>query len=415
MQWLEQGLKHIWLPYTQMQFKPDPLLPVVGAQGCKIILADGRELIDGISSWWSMCHGYSHPYIIEKMIEQVKKLSHIMFAGCAHEPAYTLASRLAKLLPTDLTKVFFSDSGSTAVEVALKMAMQYYYNQGKEKKCKFISFKNSYHGDTAGCMSISSSSIHGDTFKNYLTQQYNVPITEDLHELRDLIEGKNEEIAGVIIEPLLQGAGGMKLHSAETLKKIYNIAKQYDILFIADEIATGFYRLGKRWACDFAEVTPDIITLGKALSGGMCSLGATVATEKIFNVFLSRELTQAFMHGPTFMANPIACAAANASLDLFAQDCYVEKVQQIEKQLTKELIACHESHKVKDIRIKGAMAAIEVETDWPTIFKLRQEAVKSGIWIRPFANVIYLMPPFIITEDELSKLTSTIRSLLKYL
>ncbi|MBQ4874684.1 MAG: adenosylmethionine--8-amino-7-oxononanoate transaminase [Rickettsiaceae bacterium H1] len=411
MQWLDQGLKNIWLPYTQMKKRPEPLLPVVSAKGCKIILSDGRELIDGISSWWSVCHGYSHPYIVEKIIAQVKKLSHVMFAGCGHEQAYVLTNRLTRLFSGDLSRVFFSDSGSNAVEVALKMAVQYFYNLGNKNKSKFISFNNSYHGDTAGCMSVSSSCIQGNVFTRYVKKQYMVPISDDLNEFKKLITLKNDEIAGVIIEPILQAAGGMKIHSADILREIYQITKEHDVLFIADEIATGFYRLGKMFACDYAGIIPDIITLGKGLTGGMCSLGATVASEKIFSAFLSDELTKAFMHGPTFMANPIACAAANASLDLFERDNYFSKIQAIEDRLKENLSDCIDYEKVRDVRIKGAVAALEMRTDWQTIFALRKEAVNLGVWIRPFADVIYLMPPFIIDVDELNQLTSVVKLL----
>lgn len=415
MQWLEDGLKNIWLPYTQMKHRPAPLVPVVGARDCRLILANGDTLIDGISSWWSVVHGYSPPHIVQSMVAQVEKLSHVMFAGCAHEQAYTLATRLVQYLPKGLERVFFSDSGSTAVEVALKMAVQYYYNLGKSKKCKFVSFQNSYHGDTAGCMSVSSSQIHGATFKQYLTQQYNVPISEDLVEFKKVLELHHNDIAGVIIEPIMQAAGGMKFHSAETLRKIYEITKQYDVLFIADEIASGFYRLGKKFACNFADITPDIMTLGKALTGGMCSLGATISTGQVFSAFASDSLEYAFMHGPTFMANPIACAAANASLDIFVRENYEQKVLQIESQLQEELIHCQKLDKVREVRVKGAMAALEVKADWSKMFQLRQESVNLGVWLRPFADVIYLMPPLIIGEDELHKLTSAVIKLVKLL
>ncbi len=414
MQWIKLGLKNIWLPYTQMKFPPSPLLSVVAAEGCKIILEDGRKLIDGISSWWSVCHGYSHPYIVKEMVSQVKNLAHIMMAGCAHQQSYQLANRLANMLPEDLNKVFFSDSGSVAVEVAMKMAVQYYYNLGESQRTKFISFNNSYHGDTSGCMSISSSCIQGNTFKNFIKPQYSVPISEDLDELKKLLKSHNKEIAGVIIEPILQGAGGMKLHSAQTLKKIYEITKEHNTLFIADEIATGFYRLGKRFACNFADITPDIITLGKALTGGMCSLGATVATEKIFNTFLSDKLEKAFMHGPTFMGNPIACAATNASLDIFENENYEAKIRLIEQQLQKELTECKEYKSIKEVRIKGAMAALEIKnSNWQQMFTWRKKGVELGVWIRPFANVVYLMPPFVINKNELTQLTLAIKKLIK--
>ncbi len=415
MQWLEDGLKHIWLPYTQMKQRPSPLLPIKSAKGCRLILSDNNELIDGISSWWSVCHGYSHPHIVETMVKQLNTLSHVMFAGCAHEPAYTLATRLTKLFNYKLSRVFFSDSGSTAVEIALKIAIQYFRNLGQAQKNKFVSFNNAYHGDTAGCMSISSTCVQGETFKQHISNQYMVPISQNLDAFKDIIRCHHKNIAGVIIEPILQAAGGMKIHNAETLKEIYQITKEHNILFIADEIATGFYRLGQLFACDFANITPDIITLGKALTGGMCSLGATITTQEIFKAFLSDHLENALMHGPTFMANPIACSAANASLDLFERDNYVDKVRLIEQQLKCGLEHCIKYDKVIDVRIKGAMAAIEVQANWNKICELRQKSVELGVWLRPLMPVIYLMPPFVISENELSKLIYATISLVQSL
>ena len=318
--WYASGLPHVWLPYTQMKNAAPPL-PVVATQGCRIKLADGRELIDGIASWWSACHGYNHPHILAAIETQLKIMPHVMFAGLAHEPALTLAKRLVDITPEGLNRVFFADSGSVAVEVALKIALQYWRNSGKPHKERFICFKDGYHGDTLGAMSVSDpeKSLH-KAFRNSVIKQYVVGIPTDEYtfaEFDALLEGVHGNVAGLIIEPLVQGAGGMRFHSADILGEIHRIAKKYDILFIADEIATGFYRTGNLFACDEAGIAPDIMCLGKALTGGTITLGATLVQEAIFAAFLDDNPDFAFMHGPTFMANPLACAAANASLYLF--------------------------------------------------------------------------------------------------
>ena len=413
MNWLEQGYKNTWLPYTQMQWEQIPL-PVKSAEGCKIILENGQQLIDGTSSWWSSCFGYKHPQLVEAITNQAQQLSHVMFAGLANKPAFTLASRLCKL--TDLDKCFFSDSGSTAVEVAMKMAVQYWLNQditskAKFTKTKFISFNNSYHGDTMGAMSLAdpNKGMH-NIFKNYMPYQINVKLPDDeysLNEFDDLLSGLNKEIAAVIIEPLMQGAGGMKFHSPDILEQIYKITKKNNLLFIADEIATGFGRTGYMFACQEAGITPDIMCLGKALTGGMLTLSATLATTEVYQKFHDQELTKCLMHGPTYMGNALACSCANTVLDIFEQDNILEKIEKIESFFNQDLPRFTQLDIVKEIRVKGAVGVIELQRD-DIFFELRQDLVEHGVWLRPFGNIIYFTPPFIISKQELKQLTDSV-------
>lgn len=415
--WEKEGLGHIWLPYTQMQNAPEPL-PVVATEGCRIKLADGRELVDGIASWWSACHGYNHPHILEQMAKQLHTLPHVMFAGLAHEPAYRLASRLVKIAPEGLNRVFFSDSGSTAVEVALKMAIQYWKNKGERNKSKFLSFHNSYHGDTMGAMSLSDVE-HGmhKVFSAHVPKQYIVDIPFDEYafsELAELMEGEKNHIAGMVIEPLVQGAGGMKFHSPDILAELHRLCKKHNLLFIADEVATGFGRTGGMFACDEAGVKPDIMCIGKALTGGAIGLAATLATEEIFSAFLSDKLETALMHGPTYMANPLACAAANASLDLFEQEPRLAQIEAIERQLLAELEPCRGLAGVADIRVKGAIGVVQLaDATREKILALRQAFVQEGVWLRPFDDIVYVMPAFTITSDELAKITHAITKVLR--
>lgn len=407
--------QHIWLPYAQMQTVPEPL-PVVSTTDCRIKLADGRELIDGISSWWSACHGYNHPHIIGAMEKQLRLMPHVMFAGLTHEPATTLAQRLCAITPDGLNKVFFADSGSVAVEIALKIALQYWRNVGKPLKDRFICFKNGYHGDTLGAMSVSDpeKSLH-KAFRNSIIKQYVLDIPTDEYsftEFDNLLTDLNGNIAGIILEPLVQGAGGMLFHSADTVAEIHRIAKKHHILFIADEIATGFARTGSMFACDEAGITPDIMCIGKALTGGAITLGATLTTDEIFNSFLSDKPEDAFMHGPTFMANPLACSAANASLDLFESEPRLAQVEKIEAQLAAELVPCENMNGVVDVRVKGAIGVVQVDTDKIDVYALRQKFVERGVWLRPFKDAIYTMPPLTISSEELSSITNAIKNVL---
>jgi adenosylmethionine-8-amino-7-oxononanoate aminotransferase len=359
--WYEDGLPHVWLPYCQMQVAPPPL-PVVGAHGCRIVLADGRELIDGIASWWCMCHGYNHPHILDRVARQLATLPHVMFGGLAHEQALVLASRLTAMAPSGLTRVFFADSGSIAVEVALKIALQYWRNTGRTEKDRFLCFRNGYHGDTFGAMSVSDpeKSMH-KAFQHALMPQYVVDIpggATAMAALEAFLAGVAHQVAAMIIEPLVQGAGGMRFHRGETLAALHALARKYEILFIADEIATGFWRTGNRFACEEAGISPDILCLGKALTGGTITLGATLAREEVFEAFLSDDWDFALMHGPTFMANPLACAAANASLDLFEREPRAEQVKAIEVGLRTGLEPCRSRPHVVDVRVKGAIGVV---------------------------------------------------------
>lgn len=420
--WLTENHQNIWLPYTQMKTAELPL-PMKSAEGSHIILEDGRKLIDGISSWWSVCHGYQHPHLVNAIKTQAETLSHIMFAGLAHEPAYKLAGRLIKLMPEGLTRVFFADSGSTSVEIAMKMAVQFWRNKGDKRRKKFISFKNGYHGDTMGALSLSDpEGWISKAFNNYAPEQYVVNIPSDEYsfsEFEDMVKAEKKNIAALIIEPLVQGAGGMKFHSADILAEIHNICKRHDILFIADEIMTGFYRTGNLFACNEAGITPDIMCIGKALTGGMISLAATIATEEIFSTFLDDSLDKAFMHGPTFMANPLACTAANASLDLFEKEDHIKKIEFIENFMESELAEIRRNPKVQDVRIKGAIGVIELKKDinnndlWSYMFSLRKQFVAEGVWLRPFKDVIYIMPSYNISEKELQHITCSIKKVLK--
>jgi adenosylmethionine-8-amino-7-oxononanoate aminotransferase len=415
--YISQGEKHIWLPYSQMQ-NHLPQIEVETAKGAKIFLKNGDVLIDGIASWWSVAHGYKHPHIIKSLVNQAKKLPHVMLAGMANDATYRLAERLCKFAKMD--RVFFSDSGSTAVEVAMKMAWQYHINCGEKRKIKFISFKNSYHGDTTGAMSLAdlSDGMH-QKFAPLLLQNFSLDLPqndEDFTRFEQFVIEQKNILAGIFIEPLVQCAGAMKFHSAETLRRIYDIAKKHEILFIADECAVGFYRTGMRFACDAAKIIPDILVLGKALTGGVMTLAATLTSEKIFEKFLGNSLETALMHGPTFMGNALACAAANASLDLFEKIDYAKKVAANEKFLCRELKKCALLKNVKEVRVLGMIGVVELslppENMRRKILELRQKFIAEKIFLRPFENCVYLMPTLNIKKAELKKITDAIFKIL---
>jgi len=406
---------HLWRPYTQMLTAPAAMRALV-TQGSRIRLSTGKELIDGISSWWSACHGYNHPHIIHAMESQLTSMPHVMLGGLTHTPAEKLATRLAKLLPGNLDHVFLADSGSVSVEVALKMALQYWLNKGVTGRHKFLCFNDAYHGDTVGAMSVCDpeESMHS-LFAGLLPEQMITPLpqTEEQRQAFDTLLAENKDrLAGIIIEPLIQGAGGMKIHSPETLKFIRETAKKHDILFIADEIMTGFGRTGRMFACEEAEIVPDIICLGKALTGGTITLAATVATTEVFNSFLSEDPEKALMHGPTFMGNPLACSAANASLDLFDSEPRLAQVAKIEKHLKEALEPCRAIKGVVDVRVKGAIGAVQVESlkdnDW-----LKARFIEEGVWLRPYGDIVYTAPPFIISAEDLAQLTGAMVHVLK--
>ncbi len=390
----------------QMQTAPIPV-PVVRTNGVRLILDDGRELIDGTSSWWTACHGYNHPHILEAVNKQLYKMPHVMFGGIQHPPALLLAQRLAKLLPGDLNHVFFTDSGSVAVEVALKMAVQYWLNLGETGRTKFVCFKNAYHGDTTGAMSVCDplDSMHSH-FKGFLLKQFpsSIPHTDaQFVEFQRFLYEHKQELAGVIIEPLVQGAGGMKFHTAESVARIRQACDAMNLLMIADEVATGFGRTGTMFACEQAEIVPDIICIGKALTGGTLGMAATIATGKVFDAFLSNDPQRALMHGPTYMANPLACAAANATLDLFETEPRIQQSLAMEMYFKETLQHCKELPGVVDVRQKGAIGVIQVES-LHSLARLNGEFVESGIWVRPFNDIIYLTPPLCMSQGDLQTL-----------
>ncbi len=412
--WLTQGLAHVWLPYAQMKTAPAPL-PVLRTDGCRITLTDGRQLIDGIASWWTACHGYNHPHIRQAVERQLAIMPHVMFGGLAHEPALSLARRLAALLPGDLDRVFFSESGSVSVEVAMKMAVQFWVNQGEPKRRKFIAFRNGYHGDTTGAMAVCDpeEGMHA-LFRGLLPEHVIVDLPRDEEStaaFHQVLEHHADDLAGIIVEPLVQGAGGMKFHAPAVLQRLRQAADRYDLLLIFDEIFTGFGRTGTMFACQAADVVPDIITLSKALSGGTLPLAATVARRKVFDAFWLDDPKKALMHGPTYMGNPLACAAANASLDLFEQEPRLQQVAAISATLARELEPCRGMPGVKDIRVRGAIGVVEFDRI-PDLDAMHARLLDEGVFIRPFGNIIYLTPAFTIGQDELAKLTAAIRKIL---
>ncbi len=413
--WQRQATDNLWPPYTQMRTTPIGL-PVSEAEGVRIKLADGRTLIDGVSSWWSVCHGYRHPHIEQAVVNQLQKLPHIMLGGYQHEPAALLARRLADICPGELNHVFFTDSGSVAIEVAMKMAIQFWLNNGIKGRHKFLHFRGGYHGDTFATMAVCDpeEGMHSH-FSGVLTPQIlaELPINDELYErLDNQMATHADALAGLLIEPLVQGAGGMIFHSEDVLKKVADLCQKHNILLIADEIMTGLGRLGEMVACQRADVTPDIITFSKTLTGGTVPLAATIASRRIFEAFLDDDPSKALMHGPTFMGNPIGCAAALASLDLFEQEPRLDQVKAIETQLIKELEPARELPAVKDVRVCGSIGVIET-TGLGDVNLLKKRFVEAGVWIRPFGNIIYTIPPYIIGQKDLTQITSEMVNLSK--
>jgi adenosylmethionine-8-amino-7-oxononanoate aminotransferase len=408
--WL--SLDHVWLPYTPMATASPPL-PVVGARGARLRLANGRELIDGISSWWTLCHGHNHPALCEAIRAQTTRLSHVMFAGLAHEPAYVLARRLAALLPQDLDHVFFAESGSVSVEIALKIALQYWQLQGMPRR-QFLSFRHGYHGDTFMTMALTDPALALHAAYQGLTPQ---ALQADLPRddastatLDALLERQAPQLAAVIVEPLVQGAGGFIIHTPSTLARLRALCDRHKLILIADEIMTGFGRTGAFFAHKEARITPDIVCLGKALSGGMLPLAATVVRSSIYKTFQAAGDAGALMHGPTFMANPLACAAALASLDLFEREPRQRQILAIQSQLLRGLQPCVGLPGVVRVRVKGAIGVVEL--DGPTA-SLRAAFVQRGVWLRPFGRVISVLPPFIIDPDDLDRVLRAIVDVVK--
>tara|TARA_R110000868_G_scaffold161369_3_gene391607 strand:- start:19 stop:1302 length:1284 start_codon:yes stop_codon:yes gene_type:complete len=400
---------HLWRPYTQMKTTP-AALPVTSAEGVRLHLADGRTLIDGISSWWTVCHGYRHPHIIEAVKDQLDRVPHVMLGGLTHDPAERLAARLAALAPGDLNHVFFCESGSVSVEIAMKMAIQYWINQGILGRTRFVAFRGGYHGDTIATMSVCDpdEGMHS-LFAGSLPHQIIADLPVDAGSrarFEALLDAQAGEIAGVMTEPLVQGAGGMKFHSPETLQAMREACDARGLPLIFDEIMTGFGRLGTLFAAGKAGVTPDIMTVSKALTGGTLPLAAAIASKQIFNAFWSDQASAALMHGPTYMGNPAACAAANASLDLFEREPRLQQVAAIERAFARLLPAARDIPGVIDVRWQGAIGVIEM-AGLPDLDSLKAEFVESGIWVRPFNNIIYLMPPFVIGDSDLEILINT--------
>jgi adenosylmethionine-8-amino-7-oxononanoate aminotransferase len=409
--WYAQGRNHIWLPYAQMKTAIPPLA-VAATKGCRIVLADGRELIDGIASWWTACHGYNHPHIRAAVERQLGVMPHVMFGGVVHEQALTLARRLIGLLGVrGLDRAFFSDSGSVAVEVALKMAVQYWHNRGIRGRRRIVSFRGAYHGDTTGAMAVSDQQdgLHA-AFAGLAPEQITVDLPADEKTtaiFEATLERHAAELAAIIVEPLVQGAGGMRVHDAAVLHRLRTAADRYQLLLIFDEIFTGFGRTGAMFAFQEANVAPDIIALSKALTGGTLPLAVTIARQSVFEAFWSDDPTKALMHGPTFMANPLACAAANASLDLFEREPRLAQVAHIARALVHGLEPCRGLPCVKDVRVKGAVGVVELHRV-DDLDALRQRFISEGVFIRPFGRVVYLTPAFTIDGDELVTLMDAI-------
>ena len=415
VEWFKKGFPHIWLPYTQMQTEPPPT-PVVSADGTRIRLADGRELIDGIASWWTACHGYNHPHIREAVVKQLEVMPHMMFGGLVHEPALSLAERITKALHRSLDRVFFSESGSVSVEIALKMAIQFFINKGQPERNRIISFLGGYHGDTFAAMSVCDpeEGMHS-LFKGVLPAQHVVPlpITEsDFEQFKTFLRTHSDQCAAVIVEPLVQGAGGMRMYEAIVLRRLRAECDERGLLLIFDEIFTGFGRTGSMFAHEESGVVPDIMTLSKALTGGTMALAATVASEKVYQAFLSKDTDSALMHGPTYMANALACAAANASFDLFEWEPRLKQTAHIESQLEETLAPATEIPGVTDVRVKGAVGVVQLSGSMHLNW-MRAKFLERGVWVRPFRDIIYLTPALNIQADDLSYLVDSVFKVLE--
>lgn len=408
--------EHIWHPYSPMHSK-SPVFHVDSAAGVHLHLTNGKKLIDGMSSWWCAIHGYNHPRLNQALEQQLQQVAHVMFGGLTHEPAIRLVEKLVTLTPQALQSVFISDSGSVAVEVALKLAIQYWNAKGEPGKQRFATLRNGYHGDTMGAMSVCDpvTGMHS-LFNDVLTEQFYVERPKsrygeacddsDTRALENLLQQNHEQIAALILEPIVQGAGGMYFYSADYLLRARELCDHYRVLLIADEIATGFGRTGKLFACEHAAISPDIMCVGKALTGGYLSLAATLTTTEISST-IDHGNPGVFMHGPTYMANPLACAVANASIELLLESEWKARIQQIEKKLAQLLSPCEALSQVAEVRCLGAIGVIEMKSP-VDMASIVPQFVDAGIWVRPFGKLVYLMPPYIISDTELEQLCETL-------
>ena len=420
--WSNLDKEIVWHPYSKMG-SDMPVYPVVSANGVRLKLEDGRELIDGMSSWWCAIHGYNVPELNQAVTQQLDSMAHVMFGGLTHQPAVELAEKLVEITPEPLQNVFFSDSGSVSVEVAMKMAIQYWHSNGQSHKQKFLTIQNGYHGDTFGAMSVCDPVTGMHTlFDEILTKQYFIesPIckfdetcTSDNMQAMINMLNEHQDIAAVILEPVVQGAGGMKFYSAEYLKQTRQLCDKYDVLLIADEIATGFGRTGKLFACEHAGISPDIMCVGKSLTGGYMTLAATLTTNTI-SQGISEGEPGVFMHGPTFMANPLACSVALASIHLLLDSPWQQRIENIEQTLIKNLEACKDLETVSDVRVLGAIGVVEMKRD-VDMKQITHAFVDAGVWVRPFGKLVYLMPPYVINDSDLNTLTNTVHEVLMQL